>query len=308
MAALHPAAVLYEPSQLALLRFDVAKAVREAAEPWAPRVRAVVTPSNFTLLLHELAMLKGKELGFDIEGTVHHGVTVLSFAAQPDYVLSVPLRRFDWSRVWTQEEEARLWTEGLQPLLEDPRTVKVCHNALYEAFVLRWLHGVRMAGVEDTMLAWHTLYAELENGLEVLASVLTRQPYWGTPDDWTDDLSRDTYNATDSAVTLEAWQAMRPMLSPEQWRYYEHSQALLEPVLEMMLEGMAYDAAARDALQQALQQEVYAAQGELDSLAGIAPPTLEEAAQVVCFKKKLALVRDWSDLHTYAKPNFRKPL
>ena len=177
-------------------------------------------------------------------------------------------------------------------------------------FTWRWLHGIEMANVEDTMLAWHTLYPELDKSLDVVASVLTRQPYWGTPDDWRTDQDRDTYNCIDSAVTLECWQALTRLLTVEQRAYYTHCRDLMSPVLAMMASGMNYDSAARTGLVAQLTSEVFALQGELDVLAGIRPPSLEDVADTVCFARavKAGKVRTWNDVPTHAKPSFAKSM
>ena len=90
--------------------------------------------------------------------------------------------------------------------------------------------------------------------------------------------------------------------------YYRHCRALLEPCGEMAFAGMAYDATARDAMVARLRQEVYALTGELDALAGIAPPTFAEVAEAVCMKIRLPKVATWDDVLTWAKPSMRETL
>ena len=311
VAAMHPAAILREPSELALLRFDVKRAVQEASYDGLhlPR-RTIITPTDLGELLGRLRALRARQpdepLGYDIEGTVDTGITVFSLALTPTVVVSVPLKRLNFASVWSKEDESLILAE-LGALLADPDVTKVCHNAGYEAFVHRWLHGHSLVNVEDTMLAWHVLYPELLKDLSVVASVLTRQPYWGGPGDWTDDVSRDTYNAIDSATTLEAWAAMQPLLTPAHRDFYQHTRDLIEPCLEMSYEGMAFDRDARDRLVASIQQEVFAFQGELDELAGIKPPTFDDVAAKVAFARKLAECKTWADIVECSKPSFAKP-
>lgn len=316
VGAMHPAAILREPSQLALLRHDVGRAVAEAAHPdFDLPERRLDAPTSAVEVLGRLAAIRAARatVGYDIEGTVETGITVCSFATTPNLALSIPFRRMDWSSVWSKDAEAGLLL-AIADVLADPHVPKVMHSGAYEMFAHRWLHQHHVRNVEDTMLAWHCIYPELDKALDVIASVLVRGQYWGNSDDWgvydrpATDADRDLYNGTDSMVTLECWQALQRDMTAPQRSFYEHSRALLDPCHEMSFAGMPYDAAARDALVAHIQQEVFAAQGKLDQLAGIAHPTFEEVADAVCMKVKRKLVVDWPDILTHAKPSMRATL
>ncbi len=310
MAAMHPASILREPSQLALLRLDVQRAVLEAesARLDLPR-RCIETPTDKNDLIGRLWAIRevGQPLGYDIEGTVAAGVTVCSLALSPTHALSIPFKRMDWSDVWPEPAQAEIMAT-LKGLLEDRAIPKIMHNAAYECFVHRWLHGIVIAGIEDTMLAWHVLYPELLKDLSVVASVLTRQPYWGDAGAWTNDVERDTYNAIDSCVTLEAWLSLERMLTPAHRAFYKHTKALLAPCLEMSHEGMALDGEARDAMIATIQSEVFALQGELDELGELAHPTFDEVRHKIVPSNKRAKCSTWDDLLLWAKPSMRKSL
>jgi len=314
VAAMHPAAILREPGQLCLLRDDVKKAVAEAGSPALDLPKRVVSAPPYAEGLYawlwDLRKAR-KPLGYDIEGTVQTGITVCSFADSPLHAISIPFRRLDWSRVWNEADEVLLLA-AIGELLADPNVPKVAHNAMYEGFGHRWLHGHVLRNVEDTMLAWHVLFPELLKDLSVVSSVLVpKHQYWGSADDWgvydrpATDADRDLYNATDSMVTLECWQAIQREMTPAQRAYYEHQRALLEPCLEMSFEGMPYDAAKRDAMVAALEREVHGLQGELDSLAGIPLPSFGDIRDAVCMKVKAKHVVDWSDVLAHSKPSFK---
>jgi uracil-DNA glycosylase family 4 len=306
VAAMHPAAILRAPAQLALLRFDVNRAVKEAqVSGMDPIRRCIETPTNKNTLCARLWEIRemGAPVGYDIEGTVKTGVTVCALATAPDRALSIPFKRMNWSSVWSKDDEADIM-DCLGGLLEDQSVPKIMHNAFYEMFVHRWLHGIKIAGAQDAMLGWHVLYPELLKDLSVVASVLTRQPYWGAPGAWATDIDRDTYNAIDACVTLEAWHNLR--FSTEQKGYYEHSRDLLEPCLEMGFEGMRYDAVARDTLIASIQREVFALQGELDELAGIKPPSFGEVVETVAFARHRDKCQTWADIVQHAKPSYNK--
>lgn len=248
------------------------------------------------------------KLAHDIEGYANTGVSVCSFAWSAHEALSIPLRHLNWVPWWSADEEAAIMA-ALKAVLEDPLVPKVAHNWAFEMFVWRWHDGIQVRGiVDDTMLKMHTIYPELEKALDVVASIYSLEPYWKDMSDTDDDEVLARYNALDSLVTYEVNEAMECELTMEGRRYYQHQLALLAPCHEMAFEGMAYDAVARDHMVAAIQQEVLAYQGELDSLAGIGPPTFEEVARAVAFKNKLAQCKDWPDLLLHAKPTMREPL
>lgn len=310
VVAVHPAAILREPSQLCLLRHDVARAVQEAATAtYTVLQRVVDAPTSAVEVCARLKAIRERRqpVGFDIEGGVETGVTVLSFATDPTHALSIPFKRMNWTSVWSKDDELGIQMD-VRAVLEDPAVSKVMHNAGYELFAMRWLYGVTIRNVEDSMLAFHVCFPELDKALDVVASLYTRQPYWGTTKDWTCDADRDLYNVIDSCVCLEAWQAIMAEMTPAQRAYYEHQVALLEPCLEMSVQGLRYDAARRDEMVAALQREVYALNGELDSLAGIPLPSFAEVREVVAMKVKWAKCADWPDLLTHAKPSMKEAL
>jgi len=310
VAGLHPAAVLREPSQLALLRFDIQRAVQEAATPGLSLpARTYSVHCSFGELTDRLAGLRDHaSVACDIEGDVDTGVLVMGFATSPTEAFTVPFKRVNFSDVWEPEQRDLLWSL-IRDVLVSPAVRKTFHNALYDLFVLAWLgHAKGVQPLSDTMLKWATLFPELEKALDVVSSILTKGEYWKHGLDSDNDHDRDCYCAEDCCRTYECDVAMEPLLSGPQRDYYNTQLALLEPVLDMMLRGIAFDAPAREDLRQQVQSEVYTLQGELDRLAGIAPPTYNEVAQAVAMKVKLSQCESWPDLLRFAKPSFRKPL
>ncbi len=307
-SAMHPAAILREPSQLALHRFDIARAVAEAAHPSPPIARTIGQPTYVDSALGVLESIRKRQqpVGYDLEGD-HKCVTVFSFATSPTDAISIPLRAMDYSRLWSTADEDRIM-RAVGDVLGDAAVPKVCHNAAFETFVHRWLYGHRLCSPEDSMIAFNVMWPELDKNLSVAASILTMQSYWGETTDWRNQADRDTYNAIDSCVCLEAWQRLMAEFTPAQRAYYETQRDLLEPCGEMSFAGMPYDVASRDALVVKLQQDVYAAQGALDTLAGIPRPTFEQVRDAVAMKIRHKRCTDWSDLLLHAKPSMKEAL
>jgi len=65
------------------------------------------------------------------------------------------------------------------------------------------------------MLAWWERWSELPKGLDFVASILTREPYWAEGIGWDAKTGAPkvtgprfwTYNGLDSMLTLEIWQS-----------------------------------------------------------------------------------------------------
>lgn len=311
VVACHPAAILREPSQLCLLREDVKRAVDEAG-----RTELVLPARTYHVhlghseLLARLDAIVRREapVSADIEGTVDTGVLVIGFATSANEAFTVPFKRSNFVPSWNPEQTASLWT-AVRAVLESPRVPKIFFNWVYDASVLRWLHGIQVAGPKaDPMLKWAVLYPELEKALAVVASVLTKGAYWKEGRDAETDEERDLYCCEDCVRTFEVDGAMDAIMDDAQRRFYDHQLALLDPVLEMMHCGMNYDAAKRDAMVAALEREVHGLQGELDSLAGISLPTFGDIRDAVCMKVKAKHVVDWPDVLAHSKPSFKAQL
>jgi hypothetical protein len=313
VATYHPAETLRQGDRLALLRADVDRAVKEAQRGPAldlPVYEFDPDPSVRDLVagLEGLRACRTTPLGFDLEGYAAVGMTDCSFALTPRQAIWVPFVRASGLRWWSPADEQRIWT-ALRALLEDPFVLKVAHNGLYEWFLLAWAHRISLRGLSgDTMLKWHEAAAEMDKALEVAASLLTRQPYWKHGRGAVTDAERALYNVTDSCVTLEIDGAMDPLLTPGQRAHYEFNVSLLPAMADQMLRGIRFDVAGRAALASEIQAETLTLQGELDALAGITTPTLEEVARRVCMAVKVrkGLVQTWDDVQVCAKPTFRK--
>ncbi len=244
----------------------------------------------------------------DIEGWPKTGVSVCSFAWSAHEALSVPLAHLDWRRWWSPDDEAAIMA-SIRAILEDPLVPKIMHNGSYELFLWRWHDGIAMRGIaDDTMIKHCVLYPELDKALDVCASIYTKEPYWKDMGDTDDDEQLARYNALDTMVTYEINDVMEAQMTDAQRAYYTTQRDLLEPCGAMSFDGMPYDVASRDALVAKLQQDVYAAQGQLDALAGIPRPSFEQVRDAVAFKVKHKHCVDWNDLLLYAIPTMRENL
>lgn len=208
LSTYHPAATFREPSFTYPLVSDLKRAVAEARSPRLELPRRNIV---WSLSVDEIAKwcaaicARREAVGFDIEGGLG-GLQCCSFAVTPHdaFVIDLMDPTLDRPRL----------LRAIAAILEDPQVPKVCWNAAYERAVLQATHSITMRGYEDGMLAWWERFSELPKGLDFVASLLTREPYWAEGIGWDKRTGAPKvtgprfwrYNGTDSCVTLEIWQ------------------------------------------------------------------------------------------------------
>lgn len=208
LATYHPAATFRDPSFTYPLVSDLKRAVQEArcAELNLPPRRIVWSLSADEIELRCAAIRSARTpVGFDIEGGLG-GLQCCSFA-------TTPLDCFVIDLMDPTLERARIY-HAIAGVLEDPLVPKVAWNAAYERAILQATSSITLKGYEDGMLAWWERFSELPKGLDFVASLLTREPYWAEGIGWDRKTGAPKvtgprfwrYNGIDSCVTLEIWQ------------------------------------------------------------------------------------------------------
>jgi hypothetical protein len=87
--------------------------------------------------------------------------------------------------------------------------------------VLQYGFNITVQGnVDDTMLKWAEKWCEMEKGLGVQASILTKEPYWKFERKSSTKEQYYTYCCKDSAVTYELNAKMTRMLDAAQHEHY----------------------------------------------------------------------------------------
>lgn len=208
LATYHPAATFREPSFVYPLVSDLKRAVAEARSPLLvlPQrdIRWGLSADDIEARCAAIRAARAP-VGFDIEGGLG-GLQCASFATSPASAFVVDLMDPTLDR-------PRLLT-AIFSVLEDASVPKVCWNAAYERAILQATHSVTMRNYEDGMLAWWERFSELPKGLDFVASILTREPYWAEGIGWDKrtGLPKVTgprfwlYNGRDSCTTIEIWQ------------------------------------------------------------------------------------------------------
>ena len=246
-------------------------------------------------------------VAIDIEGRPGD-ITSIAFSSHKDVADVIPFSHVNHSRVWSAEDEAVIWT-AIKALLEDPAVLKIGQWFTYDTFALAWQpYGIRVQGeVHDTAELFWELFCELDKGLDVQASLLTKEPFY-KPDKEKGEMKFDSdeqfwrYNGTDAAVTFECWERMRGLLgaraipgsnaaqvdlgqgntgnrpAPSQHSHFAFNCSLFQPKLQAMLRGIRVDRERMDKAQEKAAQGVWELQAQIDGVAG-ANSCLERTVQ-----------------------------
>ena len=290
----HPTACLRQYEWTAYLWFDILKCKIEALTP------AYTTPQyNFKInlsyedLLHELSQITIDRLlvSADIEG-YWDNLKCIAFAKSETEAFIVPFVHINGSSYWNEEQECEIWS-ALTKVLSDTNVPKVWQNGLYDRFAIQYGHKITVRGnIDDTMLKWNEWVCELEKGLDVQASILSKQPFWKQGRKSQTDEEFFTYCCIDAAVTYEINQKLTPRLDPAQLAHYQFNNSLLSFFLYIELKGIKYDTKlARQCLKE-INQHIYTFQARLDTIAGTGiskdhnrDALRRQVCETMCYKK-----------------------
>lgn len=163
---------------------------------------------------------------------------------------------------WREEEESYI-TWLLYKLLTHPNVEVIGQNFIYDAqYFYRHLHFVPNFK-RDTMLAQHSMFSNMQKGLDFLSSLYTDfHVYWKDESkNWDPKLGERQlwiYNCKDCCTTYEidtqqqaAIEAFLPSW-PELREVHDFQQSLFWPVLQTMITGLKVNNAAKGSLSEDL--------------------------------------------------------
>lgn len=246
-----PERILRNFKEVYFLTFGAYRVAEESKFPEIniPQREFKVRPS----MAESLAWLKQAEtaewLSVDIE-TSQGRIRCVGFSSSPDFAISIPTDPSDFNN---EVELYEMWA-AIARVLEGP-SKKVFQNGIYDTSYFS-RYGIKTRNfAHDTMIAQKFLYPELPMGLDTIARLHTKEPYWkDEAKDWgtrqnVEDLYR--YNAKDASVTLEA--AFNQLDELKKRGLYDAfkrlSMDLTAPVAEMCWRGLPVDSVERERLQ-----------------------------------------------------------
>lgn len=206
---LHPERVFSDFKNSPMFTFGMMRIKEEMNDPKIKtKLRVFHIGPTFEKAISFMAAncLFADELSVDIE-TAHGQITCVGFAPTETEAICIPTLPSDWP----PEQFFKLW-EWIRDVMEGP-SKKVFQNFIYDTTYFS-KYGIRTKNLwHDTMLANKFLHPELPMGLDTIARIYTKEPYWKDEGkDWravSDHNQFWTYNCKDTTVTLEAAHAQR---------------------------------------------------------------------------------------------------
>lgn len=247
IAALNPAAILREPKNELMFKFDMKRFVDVVEGRFEPYdVEEIINPTfEESLAWIEKMRTEGLPVGLDIE-TSSGETTCIGLANDPHRGMCINFRTHDANK-FTVDQEAQLW-KAIQGLVSDDGVRLVMQNGMYDS---SWLWFIDRCKVTrqwfDTMLAHHTLYPIMPHNLGFLTSQYTTHPFYKDEGKiWkeTGDINAEwRYNVKDVCIMLKCQQMMLKELEEQGMAefFFSHVMPLQPELIDMTVGGVKID-------------------------------------------------------------------
>jgi len=244
---IHPGSIREDYLTIHPIRRDLQKIKVEATFPEIKLPsRSIITRPSFYECMDFLRLCSQyPRCAVDIE-VAREQVICISFAYSPYHVISIPFFLNNGDDYFDPLEETQIWVE-IAKLLANKNVAKIFHNAVFDTEFLFKRYGIITENIEDTMVAQAIAFPDLKKGLDFITSIYTNEPYYK------DDLKKWVrlylaeevlweYNAKDSAVTIECFDAlMRELELQHNIPAYRLQVSLISPLVYMVSRGMKVD-------------------------------------------------------------------
>ncbi len=180
-----------------------------------------------------------------------------------------PAHSLELNSYWTLEQEHAILLE-MSRLFRDQSVEKVLQNYPFDSTILAQEFGLDIHNLHmDTLLAQHTCFPELPKGLDFLASIYTRRPYYSDYDNSVDE-QVFKYNCLDCVCTLESSDRLDIELkSLGLTEFYEnHVHPTLLAITRAQNRGVCIDIAKRAEHATRVEAELEVAKQKLHAICG----------------------------------------
>lgn len=246
---LHPAFTLHGTF---LQRYNIIADLKRAKEDrWSKELnlpsREIVIRPTMRQIEDVFAQCRAaRRISTDLE-VINHQVSCFSVCCDSRYIVVVPLTDEGYGHYWSATDEARIW-ELYADIMGDPAVDKINQNLIgFDVPFLFTQNSIRTRGrLLDTMIAQRIIYPEFPSGLDYIASIHTREPYYKDEGKMWKNQGGDwptfwRYCGKDAAVALEAWEVLAAELQDGYQPTYDRTVRLAEPLLYMASYGMRVD-------------------------------------------------------------------
>lgn len=190
-------------------------------------------------------------------------VYCFSMAWSPFDIMVVPFVDNIGRPYWDEQDEEWIWRQ-YGGIMSDEKVMKINQNIVgFDApFLFRFCNVHTKGPIGDTMIAQHVVYPEFPKGLDFIASIHTREPYWKDDGkiwkklDW-DWATFQRYCGTDAGVALEAWGVLEQEMSEGGFRQaYDMTVEMADALTWMTVDGLAVDKRGLAETNAYLEQEI----------------------------------------------------
>lgn len=266
--AYHPASILRQWSWRQIAIHDLRRAASQSKfrEVIRPDYNHVIRPdySTAVTVLHQLYQQvceRPGKIAVDIETRAGH-IACIGLAWSDRDAICLPLMCVERPEgYWPIEQETQI-AFALYQLLTHPNCEVIGQNFSYDAQYF-WRHMHFLPRLKrDTMLTQHTLFSNLQKGLDFLSSMYCEHHlYWKDEGkEWDAKTGEDqlwTYNCKDAVITFEVDTAQQAAVDQMRLReVHDFQQRLFWPVLESMNRGLRVDTSSRSDFAMSLMDEI----------------------------------------------------
>lgn len=277
---IHPASVLREWYQRAIVVNDLRRGARYRTDPPVPpEWQFDIRPSyEHTLRTLDQLLIRASHseplwLAFDIETRAGH-IACAGIAWSRTRAICIPFMCVERAEgYWGLDAEAEI-VFRLARLLTHPNVRVIGQNILYDSqYTWRHWHFVPRV-VQDTMISQHAAFADLPKSLAFIASMYCDYyVYWKDEGkNWDRTLGESQlwyYNCEDNVYTYEAAEALRDTVRRlGLGDVHQFQQRLFWPVLKAMQRGVRVDRGRRAALTDEVEKAVAERQAIIEQALG----------------------------------------
>lgn len=301
---LHPSSLQYVAGRTythyrTALGFDLRRILNESRTPdiTLPKRNLLTSPSYEEAMAFLTQCAEAGQVGFDIEtSTITKEVLCLAFALSPSEAMSIPFCYRDGRDYFSIDKEAEIWL-AIERVLSDESITKIGQNLIFDSSWLFRKYGIITRNMDDTMIAQGIIAPDLPKGLDFLASIMTKEPYYKgegkarMKSDKTPDERFWEYNCKDAAVCMEILpiQERKLKLQKNSPAYNIHTR-LISPLSFMGEAGMRVDVERLRVQSRKVKQAIEDKTAELKELCGleINPNSSQQVAEYFYIKKGLS--------------------
>lgn len=262
VALLNPAAILREPKNELMFKFDCARLNQVLTGQFEPYVVEEIINPTFDEAMAWIDKMEsdGLPVGCDIETSSGETICV-GLANDPHTGMCINLRDAEGNR-FTVAQEICLF-KRLQAFFLSDKVRLVFQNGMYDCSWFWFIDRIRVKPVWfDTMLAHHTLYPIMPHNLGFLTTQYTNHPFYKDEGKtWRDGGDIDShwrYNVKDCCIMLKCQQVMLKELEAQGMAdfFWSHVMPLQPELIDMTVHGVKIDTALKARISKEMEIEI----------------------------------------------------